>query len=90
MSEPPLLPPDELSEGHAAGRSWALAELAVGREHPIPAAPPTGGRWRIFLDERASARIFDGLCAGRSRRYLRGFLAGVSETWHSLGTLTRR
>ena len=74
-----LLPPDEFSEGRRQGRLWALDELAAGRAHPIASAPVTGGRWRIFIDEHAMARIFDGLCLGHSRRYLRGFVAGVAD-----------
>jgi len=79
---PAMLPAqdqDTWEAGRAAGLDWAADEARRGYRHPISVEP--NKTTRLLIDHARQA--FGGLTYGRRRPFIRGFVAGAAEFWHS-------
>lgn len=69
----------EWERGYRAGYHWAERQWEKGYRHPISMIPPTGTVMKVLITDPRARKVFDGECYGKSPKFIRGFLNGISD-----------
>lgn len=72
----------EWQRGYQAGRNWALEEAEAGYLHPLEVSTGRAATVRMLLEH--APQVFSGICRGRSRAFIRGFVQGVADFWREI------